>query len=166
VQDLLALYKAMGCNTNLKIHFLESTWIFSQKILAKSVTNIVKDFTKTLWLWKSGTKASGFQVCWQTLDTEEGCTWCQILVKVLHLNILEDCFCLFYEHIKYYFAYLNSSVSLKPCLIEKFCINIWIQHKKVPLSSRIEAHEVPLSSRIEACGTKKVKFCWPVESIV
>ena len=31
VQDLLTSYKAMGCNTNLKIHFLESTWIFSRK---------------------------------------------------------------------------------------------------------------------------------------
>ena len=39
---------------------------FSQKISAKSVTNTVKDFTKTFWLWKSGTKASGPQVCWQT----------------------------------------------------------------------------------------------------
>ena len=40
---------------------------FSQKISAKSVTNMMKDFTKTLWLWKSGTKASGLQVCWQTI---------------------------------------------------------------------------------------------------
>jgi hypothetical protein len=42
------------------------TSIFLQKILAKSVTNKAKDFTKTLWLWKSGTKANGPQVCWQT----------------------------------------------------------------------------------------------------
>ena len=40
---------------------------FSQKVSAKSVTNTVKDFTKTLWLWKSGTKASGPQACWQTV---------------------------------------------------------------------------------------------------
>jgi hypothetical protein len=40
---------------------------FSQKISAKSVTNTVKDFTKTLWLWKSGTKASEPQVCRQTI---------------------------------------------------------------------------------------------------
>jgi len=39
---------------------------FSQKISAESVTNTVKDFTKTFWLWKSGTKASGPQVGWQT----------------------------------------------------------------------------------------------------
>jgi len=41
--------------------------IFFQKISAKSVTNTVKDFTNTLWLWKSGTKASVPQVCWQTI---------------------------------------------------------------------------------------------------
>jgi hypothetical protein len=39
--------------------------IFSQKISVKSV--MVKDFTETLWLWKSGTKASEPQVCWQTI---------------------------------------------------------------------------------------------------
>jgi hypothetical protein len=43
---------------------------FSQKISAKSVTNMVKDFTKTLWLWKSSTKYVGRLL----LDTEEGCT--------------------------------------------------------------------------------------------
>jgi hypothetical protein len=67
VQDLLTSYKAMGCNTSLKIHFLESHLDFSQKISAKSMTNMVKDFTETLWLWKSGTKASGPHVCWQTI---------------------------------------------------------------------------------------------------
>jgi len=66
VQDLLTSYKAIGCNMSLKIHFLESHLDFSQKISAKSVTNRVKDFTKTFWLRKSGTKASGPQVCWQT----------------------------------------------------------------------------------------------------
>jgi len=67
VQDLLTSYKAMGCNMSLKIHFLESHLDFPQKISAKSVTNTVKDFTKTFWLWKSGTEASGPQVCWQTI---------------------------------------------------------------------------------------------------
>jgi hypothetical protein len=38
-----------------------------QKITAKSVANTVKVFTETLWLWKSGTKASGPQVCWYTI---------------------------------------------------------------------------------------------------
>ena len=67
VQDLLTSYKAMGCNMSLKIHFLEFILDFSQKISTKSVMNTVKDFTKTFWLWKSGTKASGPQVCWQTI---------------------------------------------------------------------------------------------------
>jgi len=68
VQDLLTSCKAMGCNMNLKIHFLDShLGFFSQKISAESVTNTMKDFTKTLWLWKSGTKASGPQVFWQTI---------------------------------------------------------------------------------------------------
>jgi len=64
------------------------------------------------------------------LDIEEGCTWCQILAKIIRLKILEESFCLFHYHVKYYFAHLNSSVSLKPCLLEKFCLHIWIQHKK------------------------------------
>jgi len=66
-QDLLTLYRAMGCKMSLKMHFLESQLDLSQKILAKSVKNTVKDCTKILRLWKSGTKASGPQVCWQTI---------------------------------------------------------------------------------------------------
>ena len=47
--------------------FVVPLGFFSQKISAKSVTNTVKDFTKKFLLWKSGTKASGPQVCWQTV---------------------------------------------------------------------------------------------------
>jgi hypothetical protein len=46
------------------------------------------------------------------------------------LGILEESFCPFHEDVKYYFAHLNSSVSLKHCQIEKFCTHTWIQHKK------------------------------------
>jgi len=68
VQDLVTSYKAMGCNMSLKIHFLESHLdFFSQAISANSVTNTVKDLIKTFWLWKSGAKAIGPQVCWQTI---------------------------------------------------------------------------------------------------
>ena len=63
-------------------------------------------------------------------ETEEGRTWCQILSKVIHLYSLEESFCLFHVHVKYYVVHLNSSVSLKPCLTGKVCIHIWIQHKK------------------------------------
>ena len=86
---------------------------------------MMKDLTKTLRLWKSGTKTSDLKCVGRLLlDTEEGCTRLQILAKVIRLHILEESFCLFHEHVKYYFAHLNSSVSLKPCLIEKFCIHV------------------------------------------
>jgi hypothetical protein len=67
VQDLLNSYNAMGFNMSLKILILESHLDFFQKISPKSVTNPVKDFTKTLWLWKNGIKARQPQVCWQTI---------------------------------------------------------------------------------------------------
>jgi len=59
VQDLLTSNKAMGCNVSLKIHFLESHLDFFSENLGEAVTNAMKDFTKTLWLRKSGTNASG-----------------------------------------------------------------------------------------------------------
>ena len=132
VQDLLTSYKTMGSNMSLKIHFLESHLnFFPQKISAKSVTNTVKYFTKTFWLWKSGTKASGLQYVGRLLvDTEEGCIWSQLPAKVISLYILEVTFCMFHQYVKYYFTQIKFSVSLKSCLIEKFCIHIWIQQKK------------------------------------
>ena len=78
VKDMLTSYKSMGCNMSLKIHFLESLFdFFFQKISAKSVTNTVKDFTNTFWLWKSGTKASWSQVCWQTIAEH----WREVYLK-------------------------------------------------------------------------------------
>ena len=50
VQDLLTSYEAIGCNTNLKIDFLDSHLDFSENISVKSATNTVKDFTKTFWI--------------------------------------------------------------------------------------------------------------------
>jgi len=66
VQVMLTSYNVMGCIMSLKIHFLESHLNFSQKISAKSVTNMVKDFTKT-------SNASGCQVRMlaDLLDTED-----------------------------------------------------------------------------------------------
>jgi hypothetical protein len=59
VQDLLTSVKAMGCNMSLKMHFLESYLdSFSPKISVKSAKNTVKDFTKTLRLWKRRTNAN------------------------------------------------------------------------------------------------------------
>jgi len=50
-----------------KSTFWSHTRILFPKISAKSVTNTVKNFTKTLWIWKSGTKARGPQICCQSI---------------------------------------------------------------------------------------------------
>jgi hypothetical protein len=82
---------------------------------------------------------------------EGGCNWCQILANFICLYTLEESFFLFDEHVKYYFAHLNNSVSLTPCLKEKFFIHTWFQDRMYA-KSPIEVH-----------GTiKKLKFCWPV----
>jgi len=60
----------MGCNVILKTHFLESHLDFFPENLGEVSDEQVKDFTKTFWLWKSGTKASGPQVCWQPITGE------------------------------------------------------------------------------------------------
>jgi len=67
VQDLLTSYKAMVCNKSLKIHFLESHLDFFTENLGEVSDEQEKDFTKTLWLWKSGTKTNGPQACWQAI---------------------------------------------------------------------------------------------------
>ena len=76
------------------------------------------------------------------LDNEEGCTWSQIPAKGVHLYILEVSFCLFHQYVKYCFAQIQPSVTLKICLIENFCIHIWIQYKKLsrPLPGRLQAY--------------------------
>jgi len=143
VQDLLTSYKAVGWNMSLKIHFLESHLDFFPENLGKSQW-------RTRWKIPPRHYDYGKAVPRQVdlkcvgrllLDNEDGCTWRQIPAKVIRLYVLDESFCLFHEHVKYYFAHLNSSVSLKPYLIEKICIHIWIQHKNVLLSSHIEVHE-------------------------
>ena len=63
VQDLLTSYKAMGCNMSLKIHFLESHLDFFPENLGEVIDERGERFHQ----WKIGTKASGHQVCWQTI---------------------------------------------------------------------------------------------------
>jgi len=67
VQELLTSYKAMGCNMSLKIHFLEPHLDFFPENPGEVSDEQGGDFTKTFWLWKNGTMASGPQVCWQTI---------------------------------------------------------------------------------------------------
>jgi len=115
-----------------KSTFWNHTWIFSQKISAKSVTNAVKDFTKTLWLRKSGAKASGPQVCWQTVAGHW--SWMYLTPnsgeshKPLHFRVKfllvswarKVLFCTFK------FLCIFETLSDK----KKFCTHIWIQHTK------------------------------------
>ena len=115
-----------------KSTFWSHTWIFFQKKSRRSQW-------RTWWKISPGYYGYGKAVPRHVdlkyvgrllLDTEEVCTWCQIPVKIICLYIIKESFFLFFEHVKYYFAHLNSCVSFKPCLIEKFCIHIWIQQKK------------------------------------
>ena len=115
VEDLLTSYKAMGCNMSLKIHFLESHLDFFPENLGEVNDEHSERFHQDIMTME---KAVPRQVDLKyvsrlLLDTEDGCTWRQIPAKVntpLHF--------LLHEHVKYNFAHLNSSVSLKPCLIE------------------------------------------------
>jgi hypothetical protein len=131
VQGRLTSCKAMGCSMSLKIHFLKSHLHFCFRKSGRSQW-------RTRWKFSPRHYGYGKAVPRQEnlkyvgrllLDIEGQCTWHQITAKVIHLYILEERFCLFYQHIKYYFVHLNLYVSLKTCLIEKFCIHIWIQHK-------------------------------------
>ena len=130
VQDLLTSYKAMRCNMKLKIHFLESHLDSSQKISAKSVTNTVKDFTKTFWLRKSRTKASGPDVCWQTIAGHWRGMYLKPITGENHMPLHFRGKFLPVSLLRKVLLCIESSVSLKLCLIEKFCIHIWILHKK------------------------------------
>ena len=125
---------------------------FSQKISEKSVRNPLKNFTVTLWLRKSGTKASGPQVCWQTIAGH----WRKMyLTPHTGENHTRLHFRGTFQPVSWarevLFAHFNSSVSLKHCLIEKLCIRTWIQHESA-------AKFIYWSS----WHKKKVKFCWPV----
>jgi len=50
-----------------EIHFLESHLDFFPENLGEVSDEHGKRFHQGIWLWKSGTKASGPQVCWQTI---------------------------------------------------------------------------------------------------
>jgi len=126
VQEMLTSCKAMGCNVSLKIQFLESHLDFFPRKSRRSQWRRRWKISPRHYVYE---KAVPRQVDLKyvgrlLLCTEEGCTWRQIPVNVISFYILEESFCLFHEHLKYYFARLNSSASLKLCLIEKFCIRI------------------------------------------
>jgi len=107
VQDLLTSYKAVGCNMSLmKVHFLESHLDFFPEKLSEVSDEHSERFHQDIMAmekryqgkWTSSLLAD---YCW----TLKGCTCRQIPVKVIRSNILEESFCLFHEHVKYYFAH-------------------------------------------------------------
>ena len=116
----------MGRNMSLKIHFLESHLDFFPENLSEVSDEHGERFQQDIMATEKRYqgKVDLTYVGRLLLDTEEECTARQIPAKVISLYILEECFCLFHEHVKYYFAHLNSSVSLKPCPIDKICIHI------------------------------------------
>jgi len=60
---------------SLKSTFWSHTWIFSQKISVKSVTNTAKDFTKAYGYGKAVPRQVDLKYVGRLLlDTEEGCT--------------------------------------------------------------------------------------------
>jgi hypothetical protein len=127
VQDLSTSYKVMECNMSLKIHFLESHLDFFPENLGE-----VSDEHSEIFHQGIMTKEKRYQGKWNSSMLADYCwTLKRDVPDVKYrresyacLYILEEGFCLFHEHVKYYFAHLNSSVSLKPCLIEKFCLHI------------------------------------------
>jgi hypothetical protein len=67
VQDLLTLYKAMGCNMSLKIHFLESHLDALAENLGEVSDEHGERFHQDIMAMEEHTKASGPPVCWQTI---------------------------------------------------------------------------------------------------
>jgi len=135
-----------------KSTFWSHTSIFSQKIFKKSVMNMVKDFTQTLWLWKSGTKASGTQVCWQTI----GGRWRWMYLMP---NTGKS-----YRPLYFRGKFLPFSWAHKVmfCIFKFLCIFETLPDRKILYMYLNSAWKVLLSSSIEVCRTKKVTFCWPV----
>jgi len=125
MQDLLTSYKAMGCNRSLKIHFLESHLDFFLENLGevcdKHGERFHQDIT-TMEKWFQGKWTSSMlaDYCW-TLKIDAPYANTDESYMPLHFR---GSSCLFHEHIQYYLAHLNSSVSLKPCLTAKFCTHI------------------------------------------
>jgi hypothetical protein len=110
---------------SLRVHFLESHLDFFPENLGEVGDEHGERFHQDLTMEKryQGTWTSSMlaHYCWTLkMDVPDA----KYRRKIIRLYILEESFCLFHEHVKYYFAHLNSPVSLKPCLIEKICIRI------------------------------------------
>jgi len=67
VQDLLTLYKAMGCDMSLKIHFLKTHSDFFSQNLGKVSDKHGERFHQDIMAKEKWYQASGPEVCWQTI---------------------------------------------------------------------------------------------------
>jgi hypothetical protein len=94
------------------------------------VIKTVKDFIKILWLWKSGTMESVPQVHWQTIAGHWRWIYLTPNTGESHIpSYFRGKFLPVSRARIVHFAHLNFSVSLKPLMMRKFCMHIWIQHK-------------------------------------
>jgi hypothetical protein len=126
----------------------------SQKISENSVTNTVKDFTKTIWLWKSGNKASDPQVCWQTNAGQ----WRGMYLK--RNNGESD------RPLNFRGMFLPVSLACKVlfCTYKFLRIFETLPDRNILYTYLHSALKALLRSHTEVRGTKKAKFCWPVLS--
>ena len=67
VQDLLTLYKAMGCNMSLKIHFLESHLDFFPENLDKVSDEHCERFHQDILAMEKRYQGKWTSRCWQTI---------------------------------------------------------------------------------------------------
>ena len=92
---------------SLKIHFLESYLNFFPEKLSKVSDEHSERFHQDIMTmekryqdkWTSSMLADYYRKLMRDVPDA------QIPAKVIRLYILEECFCLFHEHIKYYFAH-------------------------------------------------------------
>ena len=144
VQDLLTSCKAMRCNRNLKIHFLENHMNFFPENLGEVSDKHGEIFHQDIWLWKSRTKTSGPQVRWQTIVGH----WRWMYLKPIICD----------NHKPLHFISKVLPVSLVCKVL--FCTNtvLWIfetlSDRKILYTYLIKASHLLLSSPIEV-GKKK-----------
>ena len=94
VQDLLTLYKAMGCNMSLKIRFLEF-FFFLRKSLRSQWRARCNISPRHFGYGKAVQRQVDLKYVGRLLlGTEEGRTWSQLPAKIIGLYILEINFCL------------------------------------------------------------------------
>ena len=66
IKNLLKCYSARGYRMSLKVHFLDFYLDVFRRTLEQYQMNMANDFTRTLVLWRSGTKVSRMAVCQPT----------------------------------------------------------------------------------------------------